>query len=222
MAVTKAKLIDDIILRVTKAAPSDDLELESRQIAFWFDQIAGEVVPKFIESKIKKRQAIPSIMIEIDDDITGTVENVVMLDQYNDRVYITTEKDIMDISDDAGLIRIITEEGSFVNKVSIENLDTLNKLTFAKPSRDNMLHTRINQRIYIHGFSPKHVNILTFSVTYIPKINISDLSDTDTVKLPDELLDVISDAVEERARREVFGGVADIENEAEDDTRPNK
>lgn len=214
--ITKKELIDDIILRVTKGAPSDDLELEPRQIAFWFDLTAKELVPKYLDGRTKKGESIDPIFINIDDDIVGTVENVVMLDSYTDRVYIETEEPIIDLKNDGGLIRIITEEGSIVNKVSIERLDTINKMTFAKPSRENLLHTRINQKIYIHGLSPTQVGLLTFSVTYIPKINISDLDDSDEVRLPDEVIGLISDAVEEKAWKEL-GGTPDIENDAEDD-----
>lgn len=216
---SKAELIDDIILRITKSAPSDDLELEPRQIAFWFDLTALEVVPKFLEAKMRKNESISESLIEIEDDIVATVENVTMLDQYSDRVYIETEKPILSIKNDRGLMRVITEEGQVVNKISIEKLDTINKMTFSKPNRENLVHTRINDKIYIHGLSPKHVGIVTFSVTYIPQINISDLADDDEVTIPDDVLGLISDTVEEKARKQMFG-FADNENDAEDDTKP--
>jgi hypothetical protein len=216
--MTKAALIDDIILRLTKGAPSDDLELEPRQIAHWFDLVAHEVTPKFLENKMKKGESIDEGIIEIQDDIEASVENVTMLDQYTDRVYIEVEKPILGLKNDRGLIRIITEEGQIVNKIPIERLDSVNKMTFAKPNRENLLHTRINDKIYIHGLSPKHVNILTFSVTYIPTINIADLDDSDDITLPEQLIGLISDGVEEKARRQMFG-IADLENDAEDDPK---
>ena len=216
MAVTKQELIDDIILRITKGEPSDDFELSPRQVAFWFDIVASDILPKYVDSKLRKSEGVPSIMIEIDDEIGGEVENNIMLDQYDNRVFIETEKEIMDLPKDNGVLRILTEEGQFLNRVSIERLDELNKMTFAKPSRDNMLYSKIDQKLYIHGLNPSHVGIVNFSVTYIPKFNLSDLEDDDTVKLPDELIGVISDAVEDKARRQMFGP-ADWENDAEND-----
>lgn len=216
MAITKKHLIDDIILRVTKGAPSDDLELSPRQIAFWFDLVAKELVPKYLDSKLKKNQPISSIMIEIDDNVEGEVESAVMLDAYDDRVYITTTKDIMDAPNDRGVLRIITDEGQKVDRVPIERLDNLNSMTFSKPTRENLLFSKVDQKLYIHGLNPAHVGIVTFSITYLPKISIIDMEDSDEIKLPDEVIGLISDGVEEKARREMSIN-PDIENDAEDD-----
>lgn len=216
MAITKAQLVDDIILRVSKGAPSDDLELSKRQVAFWFDLVGRDIVPKYLQNRLNNNEPLDSIMIEIKDDLEADVENVVMLDQYSDRVYLTLPKRVLDLPGDRGILRIITEEGQKVDRVAIERLDTLNSMTFSKPSRDNLLYSRIEQKIYLHGLSPKHVGIVSFSVTYIPKVAIVDLADTDEVKLPDEVIGLISDAVEDKARREMTGQ-ADIENDAEDD-----
>lgn len=213
---TKKQLVDDIILRITKGAPSDDLELEPSQIIFWFDLVAGELVPKYLNSKMTKKEVIAPVLIEIEDNKTGVVEDVTMLDGYNDRVYITVDKTPISLDNDSGVLRVITEEGSVVNKMSIERLDTLNNLRFGKPSRDNLIYVRINNRLYIQGLSPKHVGITKFSVYYIPTPGITDLEDDDEVKLPDEVIGLISDGVEDKARRQM-NGVADNENDAEDD-----
>lgn len=218
MAISKKQLIDDIILRITKGAPSDDFELSPRQIAFWFDLTARAIVPKYLESKLSSNEPISPIMIQIEDDLVGVVENVTMLDQYNDRVYIQTSKQIIDLSDDSGILRVITEEGQKIDRVPIERLDTLNSMTFSKPSRDNMLYSRVYNRLYIHGLSPKHVGIITFSVTYIPKVELASLTNSDDVRLPDEVIGLISDEVEKIARRQMLG-IADIENDAEDDNQ---
>lgn len=218
MAVSKKQLVDDIILRLTKGEPSDDFELSPRQIAFWFDLVAADLVPKYVDSRLRKNESIPSIMVEIEDQIVGTVESNIMIDLYDDRVYIETTKNIMDLPGDNGVLRILTEEGQFINRVPIERLDELNKLTFGKPSRDNMLYSKINQKLYIHGLNPAHVDIVNFSVTYVPKFNLGDLDDDDEVNLPDEVMGLISDAVEDKARRQL-SGVADWESDAEDDNK---
>lgn len=217
---TKKELVDDIILRVTKGQPSDDLELEPSQVAFWFDLIAKELVPNYLNSKIKKDEELDSILINTEDDLVGTVEDVAMLDQYSDRVYIEVEEEIIDLKNDNGLVRIITEEGLVVNKVSLAKLDTLNAMTFSRPNRENLLHTRINQRIYIHGLSPLQVNLTKFSVWYIPKPNFYGAGDDDIIKLPEDLLNMLSDAVEEKAMRELRQVEPDMENDGQDDNNP--
>ena len=214
--MTKKQLVDDIILRVTKGAPSDDLELEPRQIAFWFDLVAKTLVPDYLNTLIKDGDTIDPFYIEIEDNKVGVVENVAMLDIGDDRVYITVTKPVMPLIHDAGVIRIITEEGTVVNNAPIEHLDTLNKLTFGKPSRENLLYSRINDRLYIHGFKPQHIAILKFSVTYIPTIDISSLADGDTVKITDSIVSILSEAVEKMALKEL-SVIPDEENDAQDD-----
>ena len=214
--MTKKELIDDIILRVTKGAPSDDLELEPSQIAFWFDLVAADVAPQYFNSLLNKGGVIPASSIEIEDNKEAEVEDVTMLDGFRDRVYITLLKQPLELHRDRGIIRVITEEGLVVNKASIEHLDTLNSLTFGRPNRDNLIYTRINDKLYIQGLSPKHVGITQFSVYYIPKTNIQDLEDDDEVGLPDDVIGLISDAVEEKARKQMLG-VEDLENDAEQD-----
>lgn len=217
MAITKQKLLSDIILRVTQGAPSDDLELEPSQVAFWFDLVSGTIVTDYLEKQLKNNESIDPIMIEIEDNKAGIVENVVMLSDCDDRVYITVLKPILDLFSDSGLIRIIDDEGFIVNRVSLDKLDTLNKMTFAKPTRENLLYTRIGQKIYIHGLNPKHVGLTQFSVFYVPKIDISSLTNSDTIKLPDKLIGIISEAVEAMAMKELYGSSIDLENDAEPD-----
>src|SRR5690348_6439066 len=106
---TKAQLIDDIILRVTKGAPSDDLELEPSQIAFWFDIVAKTMIPDYLNDKIKSGEMIDPEFILIEDNKKAVVEDVTMLESYQDRVYITITKPPMVLRNDAAIIRIITE-----------------------------------------------------------------------------------------------------------------
>jgi hypothetical protein len=222
MSKTKQELIDDIILRVTKSAPSDDLELEPRQIEFWFDLVIAEILPKWLDSKIVKGQDIPSSMIVVEDNLEATVEDVTMLNQYHDRVFIQPELySVLDLANDGGLIRVITDQGQVVNKVPLTRLDSISKMTFGKPSRENLLHTRINDNIYIHGLSPKHVALTQFSIAYIPKIVLQDLEDDDEVPLTEEVIGLISDAVEDKALKQMYGE-PDTENDAEDDNQPGK
>jgi hypothetical protein len=216
MAVTKKKLIDDIILRVTKGAPSDDLELESAQVAFWFDLVAKTAAVDYLNAKIANRETIDPIFITVEDNKTATVEDVTMLELCKDRVYITTTNQPLTLINDYGIIRVITEEGTFINNVPLEELDTISKLTFGRPSRENLLYTRIDSKIYIHGLKPQHVSIIKFSVAYIPTIEISALADGDTVKLSDSLLATISEAVEKMALKEIYQIDPDVTNDAMD------
>jgi hypothetical protein len=221
MAVTKKKLVDDIILRVTKGAPSDDLEIEPRQIEFWFDLVAKTAVPDYLNAKIEAKEALDPQYILIEDNKTAIKEDITMLEDCDDRVYITTTKTPLNLTNDLGIMRVITEEGTFVNNVPIEVLDTINKLTFGKPNRENLLYTRIDNKIYIHGLKSHHLAILKFSVYYIPTVEISALADNDTVKVSDNLLATISEAVERMALKEIYSIDPDQENDAQDDnSRP--
>jgi hypothetical protein len=215
--MTKAQIIDDIILRVTKGAPSDDLELEPTQIALWFDFIAKTAVADYINKQIEQRQTIDPIYILLEDNKTASVEDVTMLEDCYDRTYITLTKTPMTLLNDYGIVRVITEEGTMVNNVPIEELDTISKLTFGRPSRENLLYTRVDSKLYIHGLKSKHVGILKFSVAYIPTIEISSLANSDTVKLSDTLAAIISESVEKMALKELYQIDPDEQNDAQDD-----
>lgn len=215
--MTKKQLIDDIILRVTKGAPTDDIELEQRQIAFWFDLVVKTAVADYINGQIKDRLTIDPIYLLVEDNKTATVEDITMLEDCDDRTFITLTKTPMSLINDYGVVRVITEEGTMVNNVPVEELDTISKLTFGKPSRENLLYTRVDSRIYIHGLKRQHVGILKFSVTYIPTPEISTLADGDTVKLSDSLAALVSEAVEKMALKEIYQVDPDQENDAQDD-----
>lgn len=213
----KKQLVDDIILRVTKGAPSDDLELEPSQIALWFDLIAKTAVTDYLNKQIEDRLTIDPIYILIEDNKTAVAEDVTMLEDCEDRVYFTLLKTPINLINDSGIVRVITEEGFPINNIPIEELDTISKLTFGKPSRENLLYTRIDNKIYVHGLKKKHVGILTFSVAYIPTVDLSALADNDTVKISDNLLAVISEAVEKMALKELYQIDPDIVNDGNDD-----
>jgi hypothetical protein len=220
MSATKAEIVSDVILRISKGAPSDDLELEPAQVAYWFDIVADKLVADYLNKQIASGYLIDPPMIVIEDDKTAVSENVAMLEDCKDRVYITTSKKVMDLNGDRGVLRVITEEGVVVNKVSLEGLDTLNAMTFSRPNKNNLLYTRVgDNKIYIHGITGKSIDIVQFSVSYIPEINISSLAPTDRINIPDKLVGMIADMVGEMARAQM-SGVADIESEGEDDNQP--
>lgn len=218
MPVTKEKLISDIILRVCKGAPSDDLELEDAQVAFWFDIVGKKIIPDFLNKKLINGFTIDPVFIKIEDNKVMQQEDVAMLPECKDRNFITITQKPLDLYEDRGVIRIVTDEGVVVNKVAVERLDTLNAMTFGRPNKLNLLYTRVDDKIYIHGITSKATSLVEFSVYYIPTFSLTDLADTDTVKLSDELVATISDVVAEMAIKELYGGVADVENDAEDDS----
>lgn len=216
---SKTELVSDIILRITKGSPSDDLELEPSQVAYWFDIVADKLVADYLNKQIASGYLLDPPMIVIEDDKTATVENVTMLEDCKDRIYITTTKKILDLNNDRGLLRVITEEGIVVNKTSLEGLDTLNAMPFSRANKNNLLYTRVgNNKIYIHGITGKSINIVQFSVSYIPEINITGLADTDIINIPDKLIGMIADVVGEMARNQM-NVLPDNESDGEDDNQ---
>ena len=217
MAVTKKMFIDDIILRVTKGAPSDDLELEPSQIAYWIDMVAKTAIPQELNKAINNKEAIQSVYIEIEDNKVATVENVTMLSDNDDRCYITVSKPILNLVNDYGIVRIITEEGKHLDHVPIEYLDIINNLTFSRPNKNNLLYSRVGEKLYIHGLNPKHVAIVKFSVYYIAAIDIFSMADNDVLKISDALLAIIGESVETMAMKQIGSVDPDVQNDAEDD-----
>src|SRR5690606_40874327 len=56
-------------------------------------------------------------------DLEPVVEDVIMLGEYDDRVYIEPTKVIMDLPNDRGILRITTEEGQKLDRVPLERLE---------------------------------------------------------------------------------------------------
>lgn len=216
---TKQQLIDDIILRVSKGKPSDDIELEPKQVAFWIDMILNSLVKQTLDAKIKKG----------DDSIDPAYicyERLVPLKEgsqdYNGRFYISLCDQPINLYRDRGVIRVATEpteteQGAGVDKMKMEEIDNLRALKHAKPSLKNLKYHRVKEKLYFYGLTEDTYQLVTFLVAYVPTTKaLEDLEDTDTIYVADDILPLIAEEVEKIARRQEQSD-EDLANDSQQD-----
>lgn len=195
---TKSQLISDIILRITRGKPSDDLELEPKQVAFWIDLVLGGIVKEMLDTQLKDKSAtIAPAYIKIERDVPAkiTATNV---------IYIDLCDEPMNLYRDGGVIRVATEDGDWVDKLVMSDIDDIVKLKHSKPSLKNIKYTRVKERVYLFGLTSDTLHLPTFYIAYVPKINLlEDLDDTDDISVSDDILARVAEEVEKIARRQM-------------------
>lgn len=213
---TKGELVSDLELRFTKGKPSDDLELERDQIAFWLDIAANALLTDSISKQMAKREDINPFYISKSDYKTAASESIADVDISDERYSI----DISDLkilpvrgfSRDYGIVRLQDEENKQLVPINYDDSDFYKNLCFAKPSDENMQWYREGSKIYIDGVDENIATYKKFRVFYIKTINSSSLTDSSEYPLTDDLLSIVVDVAEEIGRRQLMQPIDDLEN----------
>ena len=205
---TKEQLISDIILRVTKGKPSDDLELEPRQVAFWIDQILPALQKQVLDKRIAEGSTIGADYIKVEDCIDAKAKLLDCL-ECQDNIYFDLKCHPADLHRDLGVIRVVTMDGSWVDKATLLEIDTLRNMRFSKPSLKNLKYTRVKNRIFVHGMDVDTMHLAQFMVSYVPSQTVSDLADDETIYVGDDILEMLAAKLESIARRQLY--ISDID-----------
>jgi hypothetical protein len=210
--MTKNALVSDIILRVTRGKPSDDLELEPKQVAYWIDLVGNALLPGFLNKNLTKGDSIDRDLVYRETCKAITQEDDPHVPAVDDRLYFSICKEPVDLTNDAGILRVITNTGQRIDRITLEDVDIVQDLTFGRASSESLRFYREQQAIIVLGIPPSMKDSVEIQIWYVPKLAVESLKDTDEVKLPDELLDAIMDAVEQKALRQLYG-FEDIQND---------
>lgn len=204
--MTKNQLISDIILRITAGKPSDDLEIEPSQVAFWINIVRDAIVKAYLDDKVEDGLSIDDYFVIPESCKPLNSETDPCIDDDKERIYIRLKREPMDIYKDRAIVRVITNEGSFINKARLSTIDVIHNLNFAKPAINNLVYYRDGKtKLVIEGIPQEMKNVVEILVWYVPKEDILCLDDDDEVSIPNELLPEILQAVEDIARRELHG-----------------
>lgn len=217
---TKAQLISTVFLQVYEGAPSDDANLEEREVAFWLTLHLNQLVATELNEKLKRGEPFPSIYKKRASCEVLTLEDIDCGDDCQDRVFTELTEDILTINRDAGVLRVITDEGDIVLKASIETLDFLRYMPFAKPSSENLVYVREGKKFYIEGMKGVDVPFSKLNIDYIPKQDLSSMAETDEVLVSDLVLPELIDLTVQRAKQEIYGSQQDLANNGVDDSTP--
>jgi hypothetical protein len=127
-------------------------------------------------------------------------------------MYFNICKQPIELTHDAAILRVITNRGQRIDRITLEDLDIINDLTFGKPSIESLRFYREDQHVIVVGIPQSMINDAEIIVWYVPRISVEALEDTDTVELPDEVLNTIMDEVTKKAVRQQYG-FEDIQND---------
>ena len=217
---TKNTLVSDIILRISRGKPSDDLELESGQVAFWIDQLLPALIKQSLDSAIASDQPIDPDYIKIEESVTPILKvNSDLAIQTN--VYIDLCNPPISLLRDRGVIRVATDDGFYVDKVTFEELDDVTHLKFSKPSTKSLKYNRVKKRLYFYGVTEDTIGLFKFNIAYIPLQKLADLGEDDLVYVGNDILPLLAEAVEAIARRQMYQSDIDEENDGQQDLNVN-
>lgn len=210
----KSQLISDIILRVSAGKPSNDLELEPKQIAFWIDQILNALVKQVLDQRVQNKEGIDGeyIFSELNLDVQTETQNGKAV------YFIDLEFTPMNLYRDGGIIRVgASNDQNVVNNAKQTEIDVLRQLKFSKPSLKDITFTRIKSRLYLYGIASDSYQINNFDVYYVPKTKVLELlKDNDEIYVGEDLIPLIAEKVSAMAKDEILTQTGDLSNNAVD------
>jgi hypothetical protein len=217
----KNKLIDDVFLRAVQAAPSDDSEISKTQIAYWASQILPQLIKAECDREINNGRPIPSLYITREDCEALAIEDLECQGECVDGIYFDLSADIIDLVNNKGLVRLVTDEGDQVKLVSLETIDILRQLKFSKPSMSNPLAYKVGaRRVNVEGFSHSEVAFDFITTYYVKKQDIEALSDTGEVVVSSLTAPILIDTLAEMLKQQMYGSSPDQANDGVDVKQP--
>jgi len=213
---TKSEFISTVFLQVYEGAPSDDANLEEREVAFWGTFHLNQLVANELNEKLKRGEQFPSVYKKRAACEVLSIEEAQCGDGCQDRVYVQLPEDVLTINKDAGIVRVTTDEGDLVTKGSTETLDILRYMPYAKPSNENLVYYRESAKIFVEGIKNADVPFNELNVVYIPKQDIAALGNDDEILASDLVLPQLIDLVVQRAKMELYGSQQDVANDGTD------
>jgi len=206
-SVTKKVIIDDIILKITEANPTDDFSIPRSQISYVLDTVRDKLVGDAVEKDLKKGQHPNAIYIEkeagkvISSEDDGSAECAI-------RHYVTLTKDPIWVANDLGIMLIQFSNGTKAERVDHKDLDVIKFLSGAKATFKNPIWHREGRKVYVDELTDIQANEITVHAHYIPTAGyITD--ETALYPIDDGLRVAASDMAVEILKEELGGTVDD-------------
>lgn len=208
---TKSKYISDIELRLTKGNPSDDLELERRQIAHWLDIVRDELTAGELTKGSTSPENIDPYLLDV-EEFVGVTEETPTIGAV-DKQFVTLTNSPLRLFKDRGIVKVLGDDNVVINKTFPIQLGVINSLRHSAPSTENMLHYRIGNKLYILGMDSALILDYGIYVYYVRSYSLSPVGEDDEFKVPPDLVPLMLDEVEAIARRQMQQTDEDIIND---------
>lgn len=218
--MTKGKIISDVELQLNQGDISDDSTLDKRQIAFWIDYELPSLIRTECDALIQLGKPIPPIYVIRETSLELDEESVAEVDDSRQRMFFDLEGEVLDLYDDLGVCRVITDEQDFVHKISTNSIDMFLKLRFARPSAEVLTWHRVGSRFFIDGLQTSDLEFNSFIVDYVEKQDILALEDSDEVRVSDLILPELINRVVQRGKLQMYGTTPDVGNDGKDLKQP--
>ena len=216
MAITKEKLISDVILQFNQSVLTDDSQLEDDQVAFWLDYYLNDLVKREIVAEKRKGNQIPPVYIGQPEVCTLIEETTADIDDEDQRMYINLTNEVLDLPRDAGVVKVTDFDLNIIHPATLEGIEMLSDLRFAAPSSENPLYYRNGKRLYVKGFNSADLEFNDILVWYVKRQIILEMDDTDEVIVSDQLLPVLIDLAVAKGKLELFGTQPDTASDGKD------
>ena len=197
--MTRKKLIDLIIVRLTAGMPSDDFPIDDRQIGSEIDIAASKLLNDAGE-KIKIDDTYEALYVMFDGiEITEQTINTNM-DTYQTKYYVLLPCQPVTLQNDMGIKMVETSGGHLIKRAKLLDKKLFCHLPFSKA---DMTYTRIQNKLYLDNITKifadnGHVNVVMAIST-----SLGNLASTEDYPIPTYLLEPLVDTVVDRLTRQL-------------------
>lgn len=214
MAISKKQFIFDVLMQISQASPSDDIEVSEKQVAFWGSYELNRLVAAELNEKTKRGEPIPAVYIKRTELEVAELEEEDGVNESDERIFVTLDEEPLTLNKMAEIVLVQTDEGDVVKRSDIQTVQYLKDLRFAKPSLENLIYYRQSPTsLYVEGFKNVDLPFNKLFIFYIPKQDLMSLSDDDEILVSDLVLPDVISATVQRGMLELYGAKADVTND---------
>jgi len=154
---TRYEIRSDIILALTKGKPSDDFEIDDRQVDFWIDSERALILALKIkreglfglESYTNSFDSIEIKTESIDGNTTGV---------NNARYVVELPDAVLKLENDIGVYYVETEGGTQITRMKATDKAMMKRLRWAGPSETQILYYRTGENLILCGGNTNYLN----------------------------------------------------------------
>lgn len=199
---TRREIRSDIILRLTAGRPSDDFEIDDRQINFWVDTVRAMILDEKLRSDAS--YSLEPFITSFDgisilkESINGAEEGI------NDtRYYSELPGQVLKLKDDTGIYLVETNGGETVFRIKPSDKKRIKNLRWAKPNHSKIAYYRVNDRIIYQGGTSNFLKNGKVNMLLVLSDTTANIGDDDEYPIPADILPLLLQSVEEVGRREL-------------------
>jgi hypothetical protein len=205
---------DDVILRTYSGQVSDDEGLSISQVIHWLVMERNRIAQEYLNGQIRNGAPLDTFYQIREACESAEAEELDCVDDEDERIFLTLERQPLSLFNDAAVNRVLTEEGVMLNKARNESIDWIKEDKYMKPTIKNPVWYRDNKKIILEGVSYKNLQD-KYIVYYYPTQDPATITGEDEINLSDELMPILMDGVTTIALNEIYRTMKDLQNDGQ-------